>query len=60
MCPGIGYIDLPCMQEGNIALQNFMSVTKSPRGQNIDQNDGSTDNITILTIDDLLALSTQL
>ncbi|TRZ75249.1 MAG: peptidase M19 [Deltaproteobacteria bacterium] len=48
-----GYIDLPRMQEGNIALQNFMSVTKSPRGQNIDRNDGSTDNITILAIAEL-------
>jgi membrane dipeptidase len=45
-----GYIDLPRMQEGNIALQNFMAVTKTPRGMNFDKNDDKTDNITILAI----------
>jgi membrane dipeptidase len=55
-----GYIDLPRMQEGNIALQNFMSVTKSPRGQNINGNDGSTDNITILAVAELWPLSSWL
>ena len=48
-----GYIDLPRMQEGNIALQNFMSVTKVPRGMNINGNDDSTDNITILAMVEL-------
>lgn len=45
-----GYIDLPRMQEGNIALQNFMAVTKTPRGMNFDKNDDKTDNITALAI----------
>ncbi|TAL34762.1 MAG: peptidase M19 [Spirochaetes bacterium] len=52
-----GYIDVPRMQEGNIALQNFMAVTKTPRGMNIDHNDGSTDNITILAVAELWPVS---
>ncbi len=48
-----GYIDIPRMREGNIALQNFTTVTKAPRGMNIDSNDGSTDNITILAVAEL-------
>lgn len=52
-----GYIDLPRMQEGNIALQNFMAVTKTPRGMNIDGNAGTTDNITILAIAELWPVS---
>jgi membrane dipeptidase len=52
-----GYIDLPRMQEGNIALQNFMAVTKTPRGMNIDRNDGTTDNITIVAIAELWPVS---
>ncbi len=45
-----GYIDLPRMQEGNIALQNFMAVSKTPRHMNFDRNDDKTDDITILAI----------
>jgi H2-forming N5,N10-methylenetetrahydromethanopterin dehydrogenase-like enzyme len=41
-----GHVDLPRLQEGNVALQVFSSVTKSPRGQNVDGNDDDTDNIT--------------
>lgn len=48
-----GYIDLPRMQEGNIALQNFMAVTKVPRGINIDKNDDTTDMINILAVAEL-------
>lgn len=53
-----GYIDLPRMQEGNIALQNFMAVTKAPRGMNIESNEATTDNITILAIAELWPVST--
>jgi membrane dipeptidase len=45
-----GMVDLPRLQEGNVALQVFSSVTKSPKGQNYDSNNGDTDNITLLTI----------
>lgn len=45
-----GHEDLPRMQAGNVALQVFSSVTKTPRGQNYDANRGDTDNITLLAI----------
>ncbi|MFN5779074.1 MAG: peptidase M19, partial [Novosphingobium sp.] len=45
-----GHEDLPRLQAGNVALQLFSSVTKTPRGQNYDGNSGDTDNITPLVI----------
>ena len=46
-----GHEDIPRMQTGNIALQMFTTVTKSPSGQNYDSNEtGSRDNITALAI----------
>ncbi len=45
-----GHEDLPRLQAGNVALQLFSSVTKSPRNQNYDGNTGDTDNITPLVI----------
>lgn len=45
-----GHEDLPRLQQGNVALQLFSSVTKSPRGQNYDGNRGDTDNITPLVV----------
>jgi microsomal dipeptidase-like Zn-dependent dipeptidase len=45
-----GHEDLPRLQQGNVALQLFSSVTKTPRGQNYDGNSGETDNITPLAI----------
>lgn len=45
-----GHVDLPRLQDGNVGLQVFASVTKSPRGQNYDANSGDSDNITPLTI----------
>lgn len=44
-----GHVDLPRLQAGNVALQVFGSVTKSPKGQNYDANSADTDNITLLT-----------
>ncbi len=44
-----GHVDLPRLEEGNVALQIFSSVTKTPKGQNYDANSGDTDNITLLT-----------
>ena len=45
-----GHMDLPRLQEGNVALQVFSSVTKTPKGQNYDANSGDTDNITALVV----------
>ncbi|WP_171018637.1 membrane dipeptidase [Rhodococcus sp. Q] len=45
-----GHMDLPRLQDGNVALQVFSSVSKSPKGQNYDANTADTDNITLLTV----------
>jgi membrane dipeptidase len=45
-----GHMDLPRLQEGNVALQVFSSVTKTPKGQNYDSNGADTDNITLLAM----------
>ena len=44
-----GQIDLQRLLEGNVALQVFSSVTKTPKGQNYASNSDKTDNITLLT-----------
>ncbi|WP_436702221.1 dipeptidase [Nocardioides sp. BYT-33-1] len=46
---GRGHLDLPRMEDGNVALQVFSSVSKSPKGQNYDSNSADSDNITLLT-----------
>ncbi|MFA6218872.1 MAG: dipeptidase [Erythrobacter sp.] len=43
-----GHMDLPRLEQGNVALQVFSSVTKTPKGQNYDANGADTDNITLL------------
>jgi len=53
-----GHEDLPRLQQGNVALQLFSSVTKTPRGQNYDGNSGETDNITPLVIAQLQPVRT--
>lgn len=45
-----GHVDVPRLQDGNVALQWFSVVTKTPRGINYDHNTGDTDNITLLAI----------
>lgn len=45
-----GMIDFPRMQQGNLALQVFSAVTKTPRGLNVSRNRDNTDNITLLAI----------
>ena len=46
-----GHVDIPRLQKGNVALQMFTSVSKSPRGQNYNKNETSAnDNITLLVI----------
>jgi len=49
----IGHVDLPRLQAGNVALQVFSATTKSPAGQNYDQNTADTDRITLLAISNL-------
>lgn len=47
----VGHVDFPRMQEGNVALQVFTIVSKSPKGQNMDFNKADAqDNITLLNI----------
>ncbi|MBU3069651.1 dipeptidase [Aestuariicella sp. G3-2] len=54
-----GHVDLPRLREGNVALQMFTSVTKSPRGQNYTHNaTDSSDNITLLAIAQLWPIRT--
>ncbi|MEW6130025.1 MAG: dipeptidase [Acidobacteriota bacterium] len=45
-----GHVDVPRLIEGNVAIQAFTIVTKTPRNMNIEANDDSTDNITLLAI----------
>jgi microsomal dipeptidase-like Zn-dependent dipeptidase len=47
-----GHVDIPRLIEGNVALQAFTVVTKTPYvwKMNIERNDDKTDNITILAI----------
>src|SRR3546814_1548504 len=53
-----GHMDLPRLEEGNVALQILASTTKSPKGQNYDANSGDTDNITSLVIAQLQPVRT--
>ena len=45
-----GHVDVPRMQDGNVALQVFSVVTKTPRDMNYDANTAATDNITLLAL----------
>jgi microsomal dipeptidase-like Zn-dependent dipeptidase len=45
-----GHVDFPRLERGNVAIQMFTAVTKSPRGQNYESNDGSSDNVTMLVV----------
>jgi membrane dipeptidase len=53
-----GHMDLPRLQDGNVTLQLFSSVTKTPKNQNYDGNGADTDNITLLTIAQLQPVKT--
>lgn len=51
---GRGHVDLPRLAEGNVALQVFTTVTKSPSGLNYEENAaGARDDITLLYIGQL-------
>jgi len=47
-----GHVDIPRLIEGNVALQSFTIVSKTPYvwKMNIERNDDSSDNITILAV----------
>lgn len=46
-----GHVDIPRLTEGNVALQVFTAVTKSPAGHNYEENDTDAwDNITTLSV----------
>jgi len=49
----IGHVDLPRLQSGNVALQVFSATTKSPAGQNYDENTADSDRITLLAVSSL-------
>lgn len=53
-----GHVDIPRLIEGNVALQAFTIVTKTPRGLNIESNDDKSDNITLLAVAQLWPRST--
>ena len=45
-----GHVDVPRLIDGNVALQAFTIVTKTPIGLNIERNSDRTDSITLLAI----------
>lgn len=45
-----GQVDLPRLLEGNIGLETFTAVTKSPRGLNYQRNRGNSDTIIWLAL----------
>lgn len=54
-----GQVDLPRLIEGNVALQVFTAVTKSPAGQNYEENSSEAmDNITLLAMGQLWPVDT--
>jgi len=46
----IAHVDVPKLIRGNVALQAFTVVTKTPRGLNIERNTDETDNIFWLSL----------
>jgi microsomal dipeptidase-like Zn-dependent dipeptidase len=45
-----GHTDVPRLVEGNVAVEVFSTVTKTPKGQNYQSNSAASDNITLLAI----------
>ncbi|ALN18140.1 dipeptidase [Ectopseudomonas mendocina] len=45
-----GHSDLPRMLQGRLGLQVFSTVTKTPRGLNMESNGADSDNITLLAM----------
>jgi microsomal dipeptidase-like Zn-dependent dipeptidase len=53
-----GAVDLPRLLAGNVGLQVFGSVTKTPRGQNYESNPSDSDVLTYLVIGNLQPVAT--
>jgi membrane dipeptidase len=53
-----GNVDVPRLIEGNVALQVFTAVTKTPRGLNIERNNDRNDSVTLLMFAQLRSPST--
>ena len=53
-----GHVDIPRLIEGNIGLQVFSVVTKTPKNLNLLTNSDDTDNITLLAIAQLWPANT--
>lgn len=54
-----GHVDFPRLAEGNVAIQVFTTVTKSPAGQNYEENSADArDNITLLSFGQLWPMRT--
>ncbi len=54
-----GQVDFPRLIEGNVAIQVFTSVTKTPAGQNYEENaSDARDNVTLLAIGQLWPIRT--
>jgi microsomal dipeptidase-like Zn-dependent dipeptidase len=47
---GRGHVDVPRLVEGNVAIEAFTVVTKTPRGLNVSRNDDRSDMITWLAL----------
>lgn len=45
-----GHTDLPRLQEGKVSLQVFSTVTKTPKGLNLERNAADSDSITMLAM----------
>lgn len=45
-----GHVDVPRLIEGNVTLQVFDAVIKTPKGINYDRNTDETDNVTLLAM----------
>ncbi len=46
----VGHVDVPRLQRGNVSLQVFSAVTKSPEGLNYSRNTDASDDITKLAL----------
>jgi membrane dipeptidase len=55
---GRGHMDIHRLRAGNVALQVFSSVSKTPKGQNYDANGADSDNITLLAFAQLQPVRT--
>ena len=53
-----GHVDLPRMQEANMAFEVFTVVSKTPRNMNYEKNDSKTDNIGLLSFVQLRPVNT--